>query len=66
MVASDDVSEAPSDVKGVDEARLDEGKTGVRSSSLTSRSDEEAWPEGARASVRSSGAWHRQIPTQNV
>jgi hypothetical protein len=50
----------------VDEARLDEGKTGVRSpSSLASRSDEEAWPEGSVVSVRSSGAWRRRIPAQN-
>jgi hypothetical protein len=52
VLAGDDVPEAPGDSGGSDDAWLDEGKSGVwSSSSLVSRSDEEAWPEGVRPSV---------------
>jgi hypothetical protein len=52
VLAGDDVPEALGNGGGADGARLDEGKTGVRSSSsLASRSDVEAWPEDAWAAV---------------
>jgi hypothetical protein len=52
VLAGDDVPEALGDGGGAESACLDEGKTGVRSSSsLASRSDVEAWPEDAWAAV---------------